>query len=135
MVEKTYRKKSNAKHPFEKLKSISGSSIPSCESELAPQGDRSAFVARLWGKAHHQVLNKIPTNGWENVDSEFCIIWFHGEQLPPALIPEVQVDDNSGDALEDDGLEGMGECVNGDHDLLPEEMESDEDENTDDDHE
>ena len=29
----------------------------------------------------------------------------------------------------------MDECVNEDHDPLPEEMESDEDENTDDDHE
>jgi len=48
-VEKTYKSKENAKHPFERLKSIDGSSIPPCESELATHIDRSAFVSRLWG--------------------------------------------------------------------------------------
>ena len=48
VVEKTYKRKSNAKYPFEKLKSIAGSSIPPGEAELAPHVDRSVFVARLW---------------------------------------------------------------------------------------
>lgn len=135
VVEKTYRQKSNANHPFEKLKSIAGSSIPPCEAELAPHIDRSGFVARLWGNAHHQNLDKTPDIGWEKVDGEFRIIWFHGEQLPPALIPEIQVDtdpdNNAGNAFGDDGTEGD---VEDDHDPLPRQMESS-DEDSDDDHE
>ena len=130
---KTYKQRFNVNHPFEKLKSIAGSSIPPCDAKLAPYMDRSGFVARLWGNTHHQNLGKIPTIGWEKIDEEYRVIWFIGKQLPPALIPEMQVDtepdDNAGDAPADGG-DGVDE----DHDPLPREMESS-DEDSEDDHE
>ena len=126
---KTYKRKEKAKHPFEKLKSIDGSSIPPSETELAPHIDGSAFVARLWGSAHHQDLDNTLTSVWENVDSEFRIIWFNGEQMPPALISEIQAKTEVSDAQGDGG--GTGDDVEEDHDPLPREMESS-DEDTDD---
>lgn len=109
VVEKTYKGKANAKKPFEKLKNIAGSSIPPCESELDPHIDRSAFVARLWGSSHQQDLDKTPTSGWENVDGEFRIIWFNGEQMPPALLPEIEVGSETGCADQDKEAEDEDE--------------------------
>ena len=120
VVDKTYSRKSNAGRPFDKLKTIAGSSIPPCEAELAPHIERSAFVARLWGSAHQQQLDKAPTSGWENVDGEFRIVWFDGNQLPPALVPEIQV----GNVDDVQGIVDMDDDVDEDHDPLPTEMES-----------
>lgn len=129
VVEKTYKRKATAKHPFDKLKSIEGSSIPPCESELAPHIDRCAFVARLWGSAHQNDLQKTPACGWEIIDGEFRIIWFNGEQMPPALIPEIQSEKEVGheDGIDDDADE--------DHDPLLGDMESSDDETSDELHE
>ena len=123
IVEKTYQQKSNVKYPFERLKSIAGSSIPPCETELLPHIDRSSFVARMWGSAHLQHLDKTPTSGWENINGKLNIIWFNGEQMPPALMPENQVqnrsDENGGDAQDDDTQDDDEDC-----DLLSREIES-----------
>ncbi len=91
VVSQTYTKKAKASHPFDKLKHIDGSSIPPCEAELAPHIDRSAFVARMWGAAHCQYLDKIPAAGWEKVDDKLSITWFDGPQLPAELVPELKV--------------------------------------------
>ena len=123
------------KSPNTVLKSISGSAIPPCEAELAPHIDMSAFVARLWGSAHQQYLDKTPPNGWENVDGEFRVIWFDGEQLPPALIPAIQVQTEANYNADDTQGDGdMDDDVDEDHDPLPMEMESS-DEDSDDDYE
>jgi hypothetical protein len=84
-------------HPFDKLKSIDGSSIPPCEAELTLHVDRNGFVARMWGSAHQRYMDKMPTNGWDNVDGEFRINWFECEQLPAALGPVLHVDDDDDD--------------------------------------
>ena len=111
VVEKTYSRRGNSTQPFQKLKSIEGSSIPPCEAELAPHIDRNAFVARLWGSAHQQRMNKVPHMGWEKVDNEFHVVWFYGEQLPPSLVPEIHV------PVELDLNEASGGYSNDDDDL------------------
>lgn len=131
VVDRTYNRKANAARPFDKLKSISGSSIPPCEAELAPHIHRSAFVARLWGSAHQQNLEKMPTKGWETVDGEFRVIWFEGDQLPPALIPKIQVEKEPSDSTAAEGLVNYDDDE--DHDPLPGEMESSDDDDDDDD--
>lgn len=129
VVEKTYKRKATAKHPFDKLKSIEGSSIPPCESELAPHIDKCAFVARLWGSAHQNDLQKTLTSGWESSDGEFRIIWFNGEQMPPALIPEMQPEKEVGNE------DGIFDDADEDHDPLLGDMESSDDETSDELHE
>ena len=89
VVDQTYNRSTNAKTPFDKLKSIAGSSMPPYEAELAPHIDKNAFVARLWGSAHQQYLDKTPTSGWEIIDGVFQIVWFNGDQLPSSLLPEI----------------------------------------------
>jgi hypothetical protein len=86
------------------------------EAELALHVDRSGFVASLWGSAHQHYIDKMPTNGWDNVDGEFRINWFEGEQLLAALGPALHVDDDDEDYIP-----------------LPTELESSDENDTDDD--
>jgi len=132
VVDRTYRRKSTAAHPFDKLKSIDGSSIPPCEAELALHVDRSAFVARLWGSAHQRYMDKMPTNGWDNVDGEFRINWFEGEQLPPVLVPALHVDDTT-DGNESTPPSHADDEEDEDYTPLPTELESSDENDTDDD--
>ena len=132
MVDRTYRQKSTAAHPFDKLKSIDGSSIPPCEAELALHVDRSVFVARLWGSAHQRYMDKMPTNGWDNVDGEFRINWFEGEQLPPVLVPALHVDDTT-DGNESTPPSHADDEEDEDYTPLPTELESSDENDTDDD--
>lgn len=122
VVDKTYRQKSNARHPFEKLKSIEGSTIPPCERELAPHIDRSGFVARLWGNAHHQIIEKTPTSGWEKSNNQFQIVWFDGEQMPPTLIPEVPTEpiEDGGEYADEDQDPPLQELESSDEESEPE---------------
>jgi len=125
VVDKTYNRRANTVRPFDKLKSIAASSIPPCEAELAPHIDRAAFVARMWGNAHQQYLDKIPSSGWEYADREYRVIWFHGEQLPPALLPRIENTTELGDCdLGDDASEsGDLNMEDDDHEPLPAKME------------
>ncbi len=45
----------------------------------------------MWGAAHCQYLDKVPTAGWEKIDDKLSITWFDGPQLPAELVPELEV--------------------------------------------
>ena len=104
VVQRTYGPRDDCDKPFEKLKSVDGSTIPPCHRELDQHVRRSAFVARMWGKANGPVIDKAPTydDGWETIDDKYKIVWFVGEQLPEELVPNVNAPQVNGDD-DDDG--------------------------------
>ena len=105
VVNRTYNRKSNSMRPFDKLKSIEGSSIPPCSAELRPHSVRTGFVATMWGSSHLATIPKSPTAGWEIVDGHYRVIWFDGQQLPQVLVPEIPVEmDADGDPSRTDDL-------------------------------
>ena len=88
------------------------------------------LITRNWTK--HQPADR------ENVDGEIRTIWLNGEQIPPALILEIQIETapegNGGGAHRDDA-HGSDDTEEDDHEPLPMEMEPSSDEESDDDHE
>ena len=88
----------------------------------------------MWGSAHHQDLDKTPTSGWENISGEFHIIWFNGEQMPPALIPEVEIekkpDNAQGDCEKDNDADEVYDSLS--RELESSDVDSDDDQERDD---
>ncbi|KYN03439.1 hypothetical protein ALC62_05715 [Cyphomyrmex costatus] len=82
-------------------KSIDGSSLPPCKSELHQQFLRACFIAQIWSHAHL----KVPTThgpsdyGWEEVDDMYDFRWFSGNQLPSS-ITEITIQPEKGNIFE-----------------------------------
>ena len=97
LFQETYGPKAN--NLLGKLKNLDASALPPCESEIAMDVNRSAFIARMWANAHEKNIDQHPKlqDGWtqEGQEDQYTIVWFQGPQLPDSLIPE------KGDMTED----------------------------------
>lgn len=82
-------------------KSIDGSSLPPCKSELHQHFLRACFIAQIWSHAHLKVpTTHAPSDyGWEKVDDMYDFRWFSGNQLPSS-ITEITIHPEKGNIFE-----------------------------------
>ena len=92
------------RNPLQCLKGINASSIPPCESELAPHIRRVAFVARQWVRTDGPFIDNHPqiADGWKLIDNHYYPVWFDGPQMPDTLVPGDPLDIDGSDS--DEGL-------------------------------
>ena len=51
----------------------------------------------MWHAAYTNNILKHPTSGWELENDTYSIVWFDGQQMPDAVVPESSANDDSQD--------------------------------------
>ncbi|XP_067640047.1 uncharacterized protein CAH3 isoform X1 [Eurosta solidaginis] len=84
-------------------KSIDGSAMPPCQSELRQHFLRTCYIAHLW--AHAFCKNPSPffpeNYGWEEKEEKYIFKWFEGTQLP-SQVSEITLDSTEDNTEEND---------------------------------
>ncbi|KAK4873797.1 hypothetical protein RN001_013157 [Aquatica leii] len=87
MFQKTYKFLDNDDTFRLPKKSIDGSALPPCKSELYEHFLRSCYIAQLWSHAHLKVpITDEPSNfGWVEIDNRYELKWFSRSQLSTSI--------------------------------------------------
>lgn len=65
-------------------KTIDGSAMPPCNSELRQHFLRTCYIAHLWAHAYAKIPSTFSPDdyGWEEKENKYYFKWFEGPQLP-----------------------------------------------------